>query len=201
MDNIDFDNVATELQRYTSLSHDEIVIGLKAMQQRDRNWKNHSLFMVRLCPGKLNSRLLDILIKNTKFSRSYLFSFLQAGKILIHKQESEIDKIDCTINEFLYKNKTPNMMEVCEVKKIGQYKLDWMKDTMFIYSGHNVHKYSDLVFFSTYGDITNDTIMFYTKEKESDNKNVVTYAKINEIECEIYRFETNIKTLALRTGK
>lgn len=204
---IDFDTVANELKQYTCthLSHDEIVIGLKAMQQRDRHWKNHSRFIVQLCGGKhgkLNKRLETILEENTEYSRSQLYNFLAAGKVLFDMPESEIDMIDCSINEFLRKNDIAKSIEVFDVKKIGHYKLDYWNDTMYIYSGHIGSKYGDWIFFSTYGEIENDTAEFFTKEKELDNKNVtMTYVALKGEEYKIFKFDINEKSLVIKSKK
>ena len=107
--------------------------------------------------------------------------------------ESDIEKVDCAIEEFLYKIAISKSVEIREITKLGQYKLPW-EDTMYIYLGIAGEERVGTIFLS-HGDIKDKSIQFATKEKGLDNKKTITITVmvLDGIEYEIYKFDSNYK--------
>ena len=115
-------------------------------------------------------------------------------------QESDIEQIDCTIEEFLHKRDVAKTVDIYEITKLGQYKLPW-EEMMYIYSGFAGETRDGKIFLS-HGDIKSKSLQFTTKEKELDNKKTITTTTmiLDKIEYEVYKFDSNYKPWIHKTN-
>lgn len=202
-DEIDF-AAAAEALKSTTLSHDMKIDGLRAMQQRNWNWKRMSLFVFRVC-NRLDQKTLSILMETTNFSRAYLYDLQQAGRILCKMSDDEINNINCGIDEFLRDRNVLKKIHITDIIKHGYYDIPpyftaEKHPKMYIYSAKIGDEYiGQGIWFSSCGEIIDKSIDFFTKERVSDDKSeLYTYVLIDNIEYEVYKFDYLRKPLIIK---